>query len=82
MPQLGSATDTFVQQEWAFRILPAYRRVFPRGDFPDALMVVDVHVFDGFGAPALVAIDQAVVAEVDSGVRLFALAHETGHCVV
>jgi hypothetical protein len=82
MPQLGSPKASFVEQEWSFRILPAYRRTYPAGDFPEGLTVVPGQFFDGFGAPGLVAIDEAVVAEVDSGVRLFALAHETGHCVV
>lgn len=79
--QLGSASESWVKQEWAFRILPAFRRVYPDGDFPAELMVVPGRFFDGFGSPGLVAVDEAVVAEVSSAVRLFALAHETGHCV-
>ncbi|MES2207582.1 MAG: hypothetical protein V4525_12430 [Pseudomonadota bacterium] len=71
----------FIKQEWASRILPAFKKAYAHGDFPKELMIIPGQLFDGFGAPGLVAVDEAVAFEPLLGIRLFALAHETAHCV-
>jgi hypothetical protein len=72
MSQLGPAGENSVRQEWASRILPAFRRTFPKGDFPAELTVLEGNHFDGFGSPGRVAVDRAVAAERNSAVRPFA----------
>jgi hypothetical protein len=79
---MPGVSENFVLQEWQYRIRNAYRRAYPTGEIPDDLVIMEGHYFDGAGGPGFVGVDQAVAAETVSSIRLFALAHETGHCVV
>lgn len=73
---------------WSKTVKPAFRLAFPKStyrsiekDLPPELVIDDQDEFDGSGGPGTVVIYKKVVEEQDASILLYALCHETGHCV-
>ena len=80
---MPSGEVTFLKLHFKAVILPAYRKQYPAtANLPNELTIYDGDTsINGDGGVNYVAVTEGVAKEKSQAMRLFALAHETGHSV-
>ncbi len=80
---MPSGDVTFLKLHFTAVILPAYKKQYPlTSNLPNELTIYEGDMsINGDGAMNYVAVTEGVAKEKSAAMRLFALAHETGHSV-